>query len=98
MPPPPQQASGRAIAALVLGIVSIVMCGCMAGFIAGIPAAILGKMELNAIERGQAPAAGKGLAAAGFWIGAIVSGCSCLTLIGYVIFMISVGASGGYNY
>lgn len=94
MPPPPAQASGRAVAALVLGIISIVMCG----FIAGIPAAILGKMEMNAIERGEASAAGKGLATAGFWIGAIVSGCSCLATIGYVILMISVGTTGAYNY
>ncbi len=94
MPPPPQQASGRAVASLVLGIISIVMCG----FIAGIPAAILGKMELNAIERGQAPAAGKGLATAGFWMGAIVSGCTCLATIGYVILAITAASSGAQRY
>ena len=78
----------------MLGIISIVMCG----FLTGLPAAILGKMEMNAIDRGEAPAAGKGLATAGFWIGAIVSGCSCLAAIGYVILIITAGASSAYGY
>jgi hypothetical protein len=89
MPPPPAQASGRAVAALVLGILSIVACW----FFTGIPAAILGKMELNDIEKGIAPAAGKGFATAGFWMGIIVSGCSCLGMIGYIITAISVASS-----
>ncbi|MBI2895214.1 MAG: DUF4190 domain-containing protein [Deltaproteobacteria bacterium] len=91
--PPAGQASGRAIAALVLGIVGLVLCG----WLAGIPAVILGKMELNAIERGEAPAAGKGIATAGFWIGVIGSACYCLLTIGYIVAIVATGASGGFG-
>jgi hypothetical protein len=93
MPPPAPGASGRAIASLVLGILGIVMCG----FLTAIPAAILGKMELNAIQRGESPIAGKGLATAGFWIGTIISACSCIAAIAYAVIMIVAGTQGAYN-
>jgi hypothetical protein len=53
-----------AIAALVLGIASWVMCGP----VLSIPGAIVGKMEMGKIERGESAAAGATLAKAGFWI------------------------------
>ena len=55
-PPPaataPPSASTRALASLILGVLSLV---CM-GFVAGIPAIILGSMELKAIRLHEAPA------------------------------------------
>ena len=42
----------------------------------GIPGAILGKMEMDAIKEGRAPASNLGMAKAGFWIslaGAVLS-------------------------
>ena len=56
--PSAQGPSGRAIATLILGILSLI---CM-GFVAGVPAIILGSMEMRAIKAGQAPAAGEATA------------------------------------
>lgn len=65
-PPLPAAPSGRSIAALVLSVLSFVMCP-----ILSIPGMIIGKMEVNAISRGESSPAGKGYALAGFWIGAV---------------------------
>jgi hypothetical protein len=60
-------ASGRAIAALVLSIVSIITC-CF-GWPFGIIGLILGKMEMNAIQEGRAPQSGETIAKVGFYLG-----------------------------
>jgi hypothetical protein len=68
MPPQkPQNAFG--IAALVLGIVSIVVCCCYAGFWAGIPAIILGYLGMKKADQGLAT--NKPLALAGLITGAV---------------------------
>ncbi|MGH9800853.1 MAG: DUF4190 domain-containing protein, partial [Blastocatellia bacterium] len=54
-------ASGRAIASMVLSILGLVMCA----FFTSIPGMILGKMEMNAIAAGQASKAGETLAKIG---------------------------------
>ena len=81
-----QGASGRAIASLVLSIVSIFICG----FFTSIPGMILGKMEMNAIRQGQAPTAGEGIAKAGFYIGLVVTILYGLGTLAY-IFLIVLG-------
>ena len=93
--PPPQQAqpgpSGRALASLILGILSLI---CM-GFIAGIPAIILGSMELRAIKAGQAPAAGEGTAKVGWILGIVGTVLTCLAILAFAALMalgISLGA------
>lgn len=75
-PPAAQQsgASGRAIAAMVLSLVSLFTCG---PFLS-IPGAILGKMELDAIRSGQAPPAGETFAKIGFYAGIALSALYCL--------------------
>jgi Domain of unknown function (DUF4190)/zinc-ribbon domain len=60
-------ASGRAIAALILSIVSIITC-CF-GWPFGIIGLILGKMEMNAIQEGRAPQSGETIAKVGFYLG-----------------------------
>ncbi len=60
-------ASGRAIAALVTSIISLVIC-CWPAGIVGI---VLGKMEMNAIHEGRAPRAGETLAKVGFYLGIV---------------------------
>ncbi|MBS1807888.1 MAG: DUF4190 domain-containing protein [Acidobacteria bacterium] len=55
--------NGRAILALVLGIVGLVLCGFTA-----IPGAILAWMEMQAVREGRAPQANGGMAKAAFWI------------------------------
>jgi hypothetical protein len=72
---PDAPASGRATAAMVLGIVSIVLC---LGFLSGIPAAILGKLELTAIDEGRAPEAGRTRATVGMVMGLLATVASCL--------------------
>ena len=79
-PPLPQSASGRAIASMVLSLVSLVTCG---PFLS-IPGMILGKMEMNAIREGQAPRAGETFAKIGFYFGLGMTALSCLAvLIGF---------------
>lgn len=58
--------SSRAILALIFGILGLVSMGLFA-----IPAYILGKAEREAIQRGESPEAGRGMAEAGYILGLI---------------------------
>lgn len=85
--PPPQmavpgeKASGRAIAAGVLGITAIVPGLCLGiGLILGVIGAILGKMEMDQIKQGRAPRAGDILAKIGFFAGIAGAGLSFLIM------------------
>lgn len=86
-PAPPQEptqtASTRATAALILGILSLI---CM-GFLAGIPAIILGSMELKAIKAGLAPAAGEGMAKVGYILGIVGTILTCLAMVALISLM-----------
>ena len=87
-PPPPsmnsggynQQSSGKAssgaIWALVL-IASWVACG----FFAAVPAWIVGKKEISAIEQGRSDPSGKTMAQIGMWLGIIQVILSILALL-----------------
>jgi hypothetical protein len=80
-PPPPND--GKAIASLVLGILSIV--GCF-GALAGIPAVILGFMSKRDIARSGGTLGGDGLALGGIITGII----STLLSVGMIIFYVAV--------
>jgi hypothetical protein len=67
-------ASGRAIAALITSILSLVIC-CWPAGIVGI---VLGKMEMNAIQEGSAPRAGETMAKVGFYLGIVGTAISLL--------------------
>ena len=88
MPPygyPAPAQSGKATASLVLGIVSLAMCG----FFAGIPAMILGNQAKKEIRASQGRIGGEGLATAGFvtgLIGTIWSAFAFLFVIGVFVF------------
>ncbi len=74
--------SFRAMAAFALGVVSY----CLAlGFFSGIPACLLARGELAAIEEGRAPAAGRRLARAGYWLGLSASVLFALALLGLLL-------------
>ena len=62
-------AGQKAVAALILAIVGLVCCGPFTG----VPAAIVGWMELDAINSGTSPAAGKWMAQVGLWGGIAVT-------------------------
>ena len=93
-PPAVQQggASGRAIGAMVLSLVSLFTCG---PFLS-IPGAILGKMELDAIRSGQAPPAGETFAKIGFYAGIALTVLYCLGGIVWAL-LGSLGAILGIN-
>ncbi|HMQ02962.1 MAG TPA: hypothetical protein PKD26_03525 [Pyrinomonadaceae bacterium] len=89
-----QGPSGRAIAALILAISALVLC---CGPLTGIPSAILGWLELEAIKNGQASPAGKWMAQVGLWGGIALT---ILGAIGFVVWILlsMMAASNPYAY
>lgn len=71
------KASGMAITALVLGILSFCCCG----MFAGIPALIVGFIENGKINRGQSSPKGKWMAVVGIIMGIISLILSCIQII-----------------
>jgi len=59
-------ASRRATASMVLGLV-----GLLCGFVPGVVGLLLARRELRAIERSEAPTAGRGRAKVGWVLGAL---------------------------
>ncbi len=69
-----------AVTSLVLGIVSLVMCG----LVTGIPAIIMGRRAKREIQASGGALGGEGLATAGFvtgLIGTLISGLSLLLVV-----------------
>ena len=66
-PPQPPVTSGKAVASVVLGVLSLLVCSVFAG----VPAIILGALGLRDIGRGQGRVTGKGLAITGIVTGAL---------------------------
>ncbi len=83
--------SGKAVASLVLGILSIVFC--YLGFIPGVVAIVLGVMAKRDIDRTGLE--GRGLAQAGFVCG-IVGTSIQLLWDGFLLLAIVVDSSGSY--
>lgn len=82
--------SQGAYIALVLSILGCLGCG---GCITGLIGAIMGKMELDKISRGESPEAGAGIAKIAVVLGAIEVVVVGLLLIAYFIMIIfGVGA------
>jgi hypothetical protein len=87
-PPPPTPSS--AVWALVLGILSLVMCG----FLTGIPAIIVGRSAMREVDAAQGRLGGRGVAQGGFITGIIGTALSALGLV-LVILLIVIGALVG---
>ncbi|MEB2329364.1 MAG: DUF4190 domain-containing protein [Ignavibacteriaceae bacterium] len=83
-------ASSNSIIALVLGILSWIMCG----ILAAIPAWIIGKKEVNAIDEGRSPAAGRTMAVIGMWLGIIQTIVGIIAIIALAI-LFALGMLGG---
>ena len=83
----PQKTNGKAIWSLVLGIVGLVCCG----FLAGIPAIILGNMAKKEIDSGQGT--GRGMAQAGFILGIIAVVLGILGVILWAAGVVDVSGS-----
>lgn len=94
-PGPVGETPGKAIAALVTGILGITMCGC---FPLGIVAWVLGKQAEREITASEGRLGGAGIAKAGWITGMIGAIGGLLYLIGIVAVMVVsiVLDSGGY--
>lgn len=105
-PPPPSYSSGsyqqqnnqggassNAIIALVCGILSYIFCP----IILGIVAWIMGKKELDAIDRGQSSEGGRALAKIGMWLGIVNIILSVLGIIIYAVLIIFIIGTSAYN-
>lgn len=103
-PPPAAGPSGHAIASLILGILSWIMCIIIpiVGMALSITGLILARQDLKKIERGESPEAGKTLSQIGYWLSltnVIVSGIMCLLGVAYIVFILvfaAAGSAGGY--
>lgn len=84
------KASGRAIAAAALAVGGLFCCGAFLG----VPAAILGWMEMSAIKEGRSSPKGMMFAQVGLWVGIVGS---IITTIGGLLMMMMSGG-GGYGY
>ena len=96
-PPPPTMGSGNtgsagtnSIIALVAGILSWFMCP----FILGIVAWIMGKGEINKIDRGESAEAGRTMAKIGMWLGIVnIIVCVLVGLLYLVIIVLAMLSS-----
>jgi hypothetical protein len=90
-----QGASSRATLSLVLAIGSWVICPC----VMALPAVYLAKEEMRAIDHGEAPLAGRGLAQAAYWVALINTILYLVIGVLYFVFAIvlvgATAASGG---
>ena len=75
---PKAETGNKAMFSLILGILSFLCCGPFTG----IPGAILGKMEMDAIKQGRSPESNMGMAKAGFWISIVAT---ALWIIGVIL-------------
>jgi hypothetical protein len=87
--PAKQGASGRAMGAAGLAVLGLFCCG----LVAGLPAAILGWLEISAIKEGKSSPEGMMMAQIGLWLGII--GSIVTTLLGFFMMILS-SAGGGY--
>lgn len=86
------QESQKPMISMVLAIAAFFCCGPLLG----IPAAILGWIELDAIKSGKTPASGKTMATIGLWGGIAAT---IIHIVGYLIWVLlgaMSAASGGY--
>ncbi len=89
---PQAGASQRAIIALSLALAGLFCCGPFTA----LPAAVVGWIELDAINKGQSPPAGKWMAQVGLWGGIVFT---ILHVIGYFVWIgLSMLASNPYAY
>ncbi|MGH9199553.1 MAG: DUF4190 domain-containing protein, partial [Acidimicrobiia bacterium] len=81
---------GQATAALILGLLGIVLCP----LILSIPAIILGRQSQRRIEMSAGALSGLGLAKAGWILGIIGTAVGAIPLL-FILFAVILGAAGG---
>lgn len=83
------KASGRAVAS-----VGLALGGLCCGILTGIPGAILGWMEINAIKEGRASPKGMTMAKIGLWGGIVISVLNTIFGLLYLVIMLLGGGMG----
>jgi hypothetical protein len=83
---PQDKASSAAIWALILGIASWFICG----IISSIPAWIIGKKEMNAIDAGRSSQAGRSMAQVGMWLGIVNVILHIIAVLGFLVYLIFI--------
>lgn len=89
---PGAQQSQKGLISLILAIVALICCGPFAG----IPAAILGWMELDGIKAGRTPADNKWMAVVGLWGGIASTLIHIFLYVCYVLWTMLLAGSGQY--
>lgn len=84
----------KAVAALILAILALFCCGP----ISGVPAAIVGWLELDSIKNGRSPAGGRWMALVGLWGGIISSIIHVGIYFLWILMSMMSAASSPYYY
>lgn len=90
---PPATTSTKAIAALVCGILSLMGCT----FFTGIPAIIIGRMEMRNVDQGLSPASNRNLAKIGYILGIVGTVLSCLVGLLWLLVFGGMAIFGFHN-
>lgn len=83
-------ASSRATQSAILAVVALLCCG----FLTGIPAAIMGWLEIQAIKEGKSSPDGMMMAQVGLWLG--IGGTIINAIINFIGVLILMAGGGGY--
>lgn len=83
-------ASSRATQSAILAVVALLCCG----FLTGIPAAILGWLEIQAIKEGKSSPDGMMMAQIGLWLG--IGGTIINAIINFIFMLMMMAGGRGY--
>jgi len=93
----PQQSDGLALAAMITGILSLVLtCGYGIGLLGSPVALVLGRVSMKRIDRSGGRLAGRGMAKTGFILGIIGTVLLVLALVALVVVVV-VAVNGGFD-
>ncbi len=87
-----EEASQKPLIALILAISAFFCCGP----ITGVPAAIVGWMELDAIKNGRSPVSGKTMATIGLWGGIAATIIHSILFVIWILFSALAAGGGGF--
>jgi hypothetical protein len=91
------QNEGLAVAAMVIGIVSLVLaCGYGIGLLGSPAALVMGRISMKRIDRSGGQLGGRGMAQAGFILGIIGSILLVLTVVVLVVVVVAA-ANGAFD-
>ena len=85
-------ANSRATQSAILAVVALFCCG----FLTGIPAAIMGWLEIQAIKEGKSSPEGMMMAQIGLWLGIGGTIINAIVSIIFGFFFLLAGSGGGY--